>query len=103
MSSSTPRSRTDHDAPASGADPLGAIGLSAGEDVRWQPTPGGHWRAGNVRGLERDGSLAVCDANGALRSLRIDRLQVRRRDRKASNSWEPLTDRISRAEQLTLL
>ena len=103
MSSSTRQSRTERAGTVAGRDSLSATGMSAGEEVRWQPTPGGRWHAGSVLGLERDGSLAVCDANGARRSLRIDRLQVRRRDRGSASSWEPLSVRMARVEQLTLL
>ncbi len=103
MSSSTRQSRTEAKSTTSGSDPLAGIGLNAGTDVRWQPTLGGRWRVGVVVGLERDGSVAVCDANGGRRSLRIDCLQVRRADRSASSSWEPLSARMSRVEQLTLL
>ncbi len=103
MSSSTRQSRTEPASTVTGRDSLSATCISAGEEVRWQPTPGGRWHAGSVLGLERDGSFAVRDSKGARRSLRIDRLQVRRADRSASNSWEPLSVRMARVEQLTLL
>jgi hypothetical protein len=103
MSSSTRRSRTE---PLDSNRPrvqLGSVGLSPGEKVRWQATAGGRWRSGVALHLEHDGSLEVRDANGALRSLRLERVQVRRAGKAASGSWEPLTDRMVRAEQLSLL
>ncbi|MGC8512920.1 MAG: hypothetical protein ACP5P1_07780 [Acidimicrobiales bacterium] len=71
--------------------------------MRWQVTPGGRWRSGVALHIELDGSLGVRDTNGALRSLRLDRVQVRRPDKAPPSAWEALTDRMARAEQLTLL
>jgi hypothetical protein len=103
MSSSTRRSRTDTEVARRPQVQLGSVGLSPGETVRWQATPGGRWRSGVALHLEQDGSLEVRDANGALRSLRLERVQVRRPGLTASGAWEPLTERMGRAEQLTLL
>lgn len=71
--------------------------------MRWQVTPGGRWRSGVALHIEFDGSLGVRDSNGALRSLRLDRVHVRRSDKTARMAWEALTDRMARAEQLSLL
>lgn len=103
MSSSTRRSRTE---PVDSTRPraeLGSVCLSPGEEVRWQATPGGRWRSGVALHLEHDGSLEVRDANGSLRSLRLERVQVRRSHKAPSGPWEPLTARMARVEQLTLL
>ena len=108
MSSSTRRSRTDPDrtAPPSSSRPraqLTSVGLSPGEVVRWQVARGGRWRIGSALRVEIDGSIEVRDADGALRSLRLERIHVRRRNKAGSEHWEPLSERMARAEQLTLL
>lgn len=81
---------------------LAALGLSAGERVRWRDRPGGRWREGTVVGRERDGSVGVRDGRGASRALRVDRLEVRTRGPRGARTWEPLTVRVGRTEQLPL-
>jgi hypothetical protein len=53
-------------------------------------------------GRERDGSVGVRDARGASRALRVDRLEVRDRGPRGGVVWEPLAERVARAEQLGL-
>jgi hypothetical protein len=81
---------------------LAALGLSVGERVRWRKRPGGRWREGTVVERERDGSVSVRDVNGASRALRVDRLDVRIRGPRGARTWEPLTARVERTEQLPL-
>jgi hypothetical protein len=81
---------------------LAALGLSAGERVRWRKRPGGRWREGTVVERERDGSVSVRDRNGASRALRVNRLEVRTRGPRGARTWEPLTARVERTEQLPL-
>jgi hypothetical protein len=81
---------------------LAALGLSAGERVRWRNRPGGRWREGTVVERERDGSVGVRDGKGASRALRVDRLEVRTRGPRGARTWEPLTARVKRTEQLPL-
>jgi hypothetical protein len=81
---------------------LAALGLTPGERVRWRNRLGGRWREGTVVKRERDGSVGVRDAQGASRSLTIDRLEVCTRGPRGARTWEPLTVRAARAEQLPL-
>lgn len=81
---------------------LDALGLRPGEPVRWRRHDGGHWQEGTVIRRERDGSVAVHDAEGAWRSLRIDRLEVQTRGRRGAERWEPLPERAARPRQLGL-
>jgi len=106
-----PRDRGSRPTPTpSRADPvaasprpeLAALGLSAGERVRWRKRPGGRWREGTVVERERDGSVSVRDRNGASRALRVNRLEVRTRGPRGARTWEPLTARVERTEQLPL-
>jgi hypothetical protein len=81
---------------------LAALGLCGGERVRWRDRPGGRWRVGTVVERERDGSVGVRDGKGGSRALRVDRLEVRTRGPRGARTWEPLTDRVGRTEQLPL-
>ena len=85
------------------SDGLEILGLQAGETVRWRHALGSRWQNGTVVRRERDGSIGVSDRRGALRSLRVDRLEVRCQGARGSVRWEPLSDRASRTEQLKLL
>jgi hypothetical protein len=81
---------------------LAALGLTPGERVRWRDRPGGRWREGTVVERERDGSVGVRDGKGASRALTVERLEVRTRGPRGARTWEPLTVRAARTEQLPL-
>jgi hypothetical protein len=81
---------------------LESLGLRAGEPVRWQRRAGGNWHNGVVIRRENDGSVAVRDAQGAWRSITVDRLEARSRGRRGALRWEPLVRRAARPEQLGL-
>jgi hypothetical protein len=81
---------------------LATLGLRPGEPVRWQRRAGGNWHNGVVIRREADGSIAVRDAQGAWRSITVDRLEARSRGRRGAVHWEPLVRRASRPEQLDL-
>lgn len=81
---------------------LDPLGLKVGEPVRWRRRDGGHWRDGVVIGREADGSIAVRDAQGAWRSITVDRLEAQVQGRRGAVRWEPLAVRAARPEQLDL-
>jgi hypothetical protein len=81
---------------------LAALGLTPGNRVRWRDRPGGRWREGTVVERERDGSVGVRDRRSGSRSLTIDRLEVRTRGPRGARTWESLTVRAARTEQLPL-
>jgi hypothetical protein len=81
---------------------LEELGLRPGERVRWQRRDRSHWAEGSVTGRERDGSIAVRDRQGRARALVIERLEVRAVGPRGAPGWEPLLDRVRRAEQLHL-
>lgn len=85
------------------SDGLTIIGLRAGETVRWRSAEGARWRTGKVARRERDGSVGVTDGRGALRSLPVERLEVRCAGPRGGAGWEPVCERASRTEQLRLL
>jgi len=82
--------------------PLEALGLTTGDRVRWRERPGARWSEGRVIGRERDGSVGVRDGRGASRALVAERLEVRVPGPRGGRSWEPVADRATRTEQLTL-
>lgn len=84
-------------------DGLAILGLQPGETVRWRSSGGGRWKTGKVARRERDGSIGVTDARGAMRSLTVERLEVRCAGPRGASGWEPLHERASRSEQLKLL
>jgi len=81
---------------------LGVLGLSPGEEVRWRLVGSSRSRKGAVVRRERDGSVTIRDDDGGLRSVPVERIDVRREGRRGATGWEPLTTRAGRAEQLRL-
>ena len=46
--------------------------------MRFRKAEGGRWLPGKMSGVATDGSITIHDANGAARSLRPERVEVRR-------------------------
>lgn len=92
----TPAKPVDHSA-------LRLLGLSPGERVRFRRQLASRWTIGVVVRRERDGSIGLTDPNGAARAIPIDRIEVGCKGPRGARSWEPLTVRASRSEQLQLL
>lgn len=82
---------------------LAELGLRPGEQVRWRRRAGARWQVGTLERVERDGSLGVRDAKGGSRALAVDAVEVRTHRTRGAAGWEPVTSRIRRADQLTLL
>jgi hypothetical protein len=83
-------------------DALAALGVRAGDAVRWRPKEGARWATGAVTRVERDGSIGLTDGQGRARALPIDRLEVRASGPRGARTWEPLTERVARTEQMEL-
>ena len=75
------------------------LGIEPGEAVRFRRPDRSRWQDGVATGLERDGSLAVADRDGAHRAIPVELVLVRGRRR---GTWEPLLERASRTVQLQL-
>ena len=82
---------------------LEALGLRAGDKVRFRRRAGGRWHVGVVRGREADGSLAISDEKGAARALPVDRVEVTAPGPRGARGWEPVAERAARTEQMRLL
>jgi len=94
--------KRDQRASSEQADVLRRIGLVAGEPVRFKRADRGRWQEGRIARVERDGSITVHDSHGAARSLRPERLEVRRPGRRGKLRWCPLIDVAVTWEQLSL-
>ena len=63
---------------AAPGDELAALGVHHGEPVRFRKHDGGRWWQGRMHSVAADGSFTIYDLDGAARSLRPERLEVRR-------------------------
>lgn len=81
---------------------LSSLGLKAGEPVRFRKADGGRWFTGKMSGVASDGSITVFDANGNARSLRPDRVEVRRPGGRGRLTWQSVQDVAITWEQLQL-
>jgi hypothetical protein len=84
-------------APVGNSGGLDALGLCAGEAVRFRGHSGGHWQPAVVARRERDGSVGLVDGDGAARSLPPERIEVRCVGPRRGRGWEPLVARAHRA------
>jgi len=74
------------------------FGIEPGEAVRFRRPDRSRWQDGVATGVERDGSLAIADRDGAHRAIPVELVLVRRGRR----NWEPLVERAARTVQLQL-
>ncbi len=81
---------------------LEKIGLKAGEAVRFRRGETGRWVQGRVARVNADGSITLHDIDGAARSLRPDRLEVRRPGSRGRLSWQNIENVAITWEQLSL-
>ena len=81
---------------------LEALGLRVGEPVRFRKHDGGKWWTGRMHAVAADGSFTIYDGDGAARSLRPERLEVRRPGKRGRLTWQLLSDVALTWEQLEL-
>lgn len=84
------------------AEILAQLRLTAGEPVRFRKLDGGRWLPGKMSGVASDGSITIHDANGAARSLRPERVEVRRPGGRGRLTWQLVSDVAITWEQLAL-
>lgn len=82
---------------------LARLGLARGEQVRFRRSDTQRWSHAHLVGLERDGSLSLRDAKGAARAIPLELVEVATLGPRGARTWEPVTDRAARTEQLRLL
>ena len=79
------------------------LGLHAGEPVRFRKGDSGRWISGRIAGINSDGSITLHDIpQGAARSLRPDRLEVRRPSGRGRLTWQNVGVVAITWEQLSL-
>ena len=81
---------------------LARLRLASGEPVRFRKAEGGRWLPGKMSGVAADGSITIHDANGAARSLRPERVEVRRPGSRGRLCWQPISEVAITWEQLAL-
>ena len=84
------------------ASALQRLGLRAGEPVRFRKADAGRWFSGKMSSVAVDGSITIFDANGAARSLRAERVEVRRPSGRGRLTWQSASDVAITWEQLQL-
>ena len=84
------------------AETLAAIGLRPGEPARFRRNDGGRWVEGRLTRVEADGSVTLHDRDGAARSLRPERVQVRRPGAHGRLTWRFVNEVATTWEQLDL-
>ena len=81
---------------------LERLGLRRGEPIRFRRGGRGRWIVGRVEGIAADGSVTLRDPDGAARSLRPERLEIRRPGTRGRLRWRLVTDVAVTWEQLEL-
>ncbi len=81
---------------------LQRLGLRVGEPVRYRKGETGRWFAGKMSAVAIDGSITIFDANGGARSLRPERVEVRRPGGRGRLTWQTISDVAITWEQLQL-
>lgn len=85
------------------SEALTQVGLVCGEEVRFRRRDGARWTIATVERVERDGSIGLRDPKGAAVAIPIARIEVRSSGRRGGQTWEPLSERLARNDQLRLL
>jgi hypothetical protein len=81
---------------------LARLRLTSGEPVRFRKLDAGRWLPGKMSGVAADGSITIHDVNGAARSLRPERVEVRRPGNRGRLTWQRVSDVAITWEQLAL-
>ncbi|HVM52546.1 MAG TPA: hypothetical protein VM262_05070 [Acidimicrobiales bacterium] len=79
------------------------LGLAPGMRVRFRREPTDRWKPAIVERIEKDGSLGLRDEKGASRAIPVELVEVETRGPRGAWTWEPVTERAAREEQLKLL
>jgi hypothetical protein len=87
-----------HRSPAS----LARLGLRMDEPIRFRRNDKGRWIVGRVVGIEYDGSIAIRDPDGSARSLRAERVEIRRPGSRGRLRWCVVSDVAVTWEQLEM-
>lgn len=64
--------------------------LDVGDQVRFRQRDGQDWTNGVVRGDYKDGSITIFDADGKMRAIMPDKIQVKFRGPRGGTTWKDL-------------
>jgi hypothetical protein len=81
---------------------LARLGLRAGEPIRFRRNDKGRWVVGRVVGIASDGSVTLRDPDGSARSLRAERVEIRRPGSRGRLCWQLVSDVAITWQQLDL-
>jgi hypothetical protein len=81
---------------------LARLGLRMGEPIRFRRGDKGRWIVGRVAGVAADGSVTLRDPDGSARSIRAERLEIRRPGSRGRLRWVLVSDVAITWEQLEL-
>lgn len=81
---------------------LARLGLHAGEPIRFRRRERGRWIVGKVAGIATDGSITLYDPDGSARSLRPERVEIRRPGSRGRLRWRVVSEVVVTWEQLEL-
>jgi len=81
---------------------LSRLGLRLGEPIRFRRHDKGRWIVGRVQGIELDGSVNLRDPDGSTRSLRAERVEIRRPGSRGRLRWQIVSDVAVTWEQLEM-
>jgi hypothetical protein len=81
---------------------LGRLGLRQGEAIRFRRREHGRWIVGSVQAVESDGSVTLRDPDGSARSIRPERLEIRRPGSRGRLRWRVVSEVAITWEQLEL-
>ncbi|MGB0113133.1 MAG: hypothetical protein WBP59_07915 [Ilumatobacteraceae bacterium] len=81
---------------------LARLGLRMGEPIRFRRNDKGRWIVGKVAGIAPDGSINLRDPDGSARSLRAERLEIRRPGSRGRLRWSVVSDVAVTWEQLEM-
>jgi hypothetical protein len=84
------------------AEALARLGLHPAEVIRFRRNEKGRSVVGKVEGIEIDGSIALRDPDGSVRSLRPERVEIRRPGPFGRLRWQVVSDVATTWEQLGL-
>ncbi len=75
---------------------LERLGLRPAEAIRFKRNDRGRHIVGKVEGVEMDGSVTLRDPDGSARSLRPERVEIRRPGPKGRLRWQFVSDFLDR-------
>ena len=81
---------------------LARLGLRPAEPIRFRRNEAGRYIVGKVEGIEVDGSITLRDPDGSARSLRPERVEIRRPGSRGRLRWQVVSDVAITWEQLEL-